>query len=283
MEEKDLLISLSEIEKNLQSLKSAKILVEDTVGAYLDVRSDINLLLGEFTEVTASLKSLIISIVSENNKITEEIHGSIEIANNQLNVLNNTFSSQCNSIVLNFVDSIKDAIGRLKKETQALILDYKANNNDLKSKIEGLSKIQDSLIKAIEHVVSLKTDLADLQKQLHSSQKEQDKTLEKIALDLEKTGKTHAQVLTQIANDLKTSQDAQDEDLAKIKEAISTNASKLNSIISKTETIAVSISEKSSSVESKITDVSSACKTNKILIILNIIIAISALVIVIIK
>ena len=283
MEEKDLLISLSEIEKNLQSLKSAKVLVEDTVGAYRDVKTDINHLLLDFTEVAHSLKSLITSIDSENNKITSEIQSSIDIANNQLNVLNNTFSSQCNSVVLNFVDSIKDVSGKFKKETQSLIEDYRTNNNNLKSRIEGLSKIHDSLISATESVVSLKTDIAELQNRLNDSQKEQDKTLEKIASDLEKTGNAHTQVLTKIANDLKSSQDAQDEDLAKIKEAISTNATKLNIIISKLDTVAALISEKSSSIESKISDVSLACNNNKTLIIVNILIAVAAFVIAIIK
>lgn len=283
MEEKDLLIALAEIEKNLQSLKSAKVMVEDTVGAYRDVKTDINHLLGDFTEVAASLKSLIISIDSENNKISADIQNSIDIANNQLGVLNNTFSSQCNSIVLNFVDSIKETTGEFKKETQSLTEGYKTNNSDFKLRIEGLTKVHDSLIKATESVVSLKSDIAELQKQLNDSQKGQDQTLEKIASDLQHTGHEHAQILSKIADDLKSSQDAQDKDLADIKEGLDTNGAQLEKITSQIGEISNKIDEKTSSIEANIKAVEDASKTNKILIIINVIITIAALIFAILK
>lgn len=279
----EILVSLSQLEQELQSIKSARVLAEETIQAYSDVKKDISTLLSEFGSVTNSLNSLAHSFENENQTLSDEIQNSIKIVKGQLETLNTAFANQCNSVIIKFMESINSTTDSLKNKTESLSTTYESHNNTFKGRIDELTSVHNSLIKATESVVSIKADIAELQKELNESQKGQDKTIEKIALDLEKNGINHTQILTQITNDLKTSQDSQDEDLANIKDAVSSNVSKLDTVISKIDGVANSILGNTSSIETKISKVASLCNTNKILIIVNILIAIATLVIALIK
>ena len=48
MTTQEILASLSQLEQELQSIKSARVLAEETIQAYSDVKKDISTLLSEF-------------------------------------------------------------------------------------------------------------------------------------------------------------------------------------------------------------------------------------------
>lgn len=286
----EILASLSQLEQELQSIKSARALVEDTIGAYAEVKRDIKNLLNEFESVTKSLSSISSALESENETLTTEIQSSINVFKGQLETLNTAFANQCNSVIVRFTESVNKAAGDLATKTEFLSGAYERNNADFKSSIKELASVHSSLIKATESVTSLKVDIATLQGQLNQSQKNQDATLEKIASQLQATGTSHTQILTQIANDLKSSQDAQDADLADIKSAqgeqntkldavsrqVGDIANNLGKILTKISDVSSLIGKRADSIESKIGEVSEAVKSNKTMIIINIVISVIA-------
>lgn len=278
MTTQEILASLSQLEQELQSIKSARILAEDTIHAYTEVKTDISKLLSEFATVSKSLNSLAQSFENENQILSDEIQNSINVVKGQLETLNIVFGNQCNSVILRFIESINSATDGFKIKIESFSSTYEVHNNTLKKRIEELSSVHNSLITATEYVNSLKSDIATLQKQLNDSQKEQDTILAKIASDLQTTSSNHTKILFQIANDLKTSQDAQDIDLDNIKESLASISYKLDSVISKIEKVSSLTIDKFSAIDSKIEGIISYSKINKVLVIVNILITIGVLI-----
>lgn len=283
MTPQEILASLSRLESELNEVASARLLVEQTANSYKEVQKELCSFVGEFQIVINSLNTVAKAFDNENQTLSNDIQNSIRVVKGQLDSLNTAFANQCNSIILKFMESINSSADSFKDKTVSLFNTYESHNNVFKDRIDELTAVHNSLIKATETILSLKSDVANLQQQLIDSQKDQDKTLEKIATDLEKTGTEHAEILSQIASDLKTSQDSQDVDLANLKDAVASNAGKLDKIISEIRVVASAISEKSTSLETSISTLTSMCKTNRTLIVVNILITLVAVAIVLLK
>lgn len=283
MTPQEILASLSRLESELNEVASARLLVEQTANSYKDVQKELSSFVGEFQIVINSLNTVAKAFDNENQTLSNDIQNSIKVVKGQLDSLNTAFANQCNSIILKFMESINSSADSFKDKTESLFNTYESHNNVFKDRIDELTAVHNSLIKATETILSLKSDVANLQQQLIDSQKDQDKTLEKIATDLEKTGTEHAEILSQIASDLKTSQDSQDVDLANLKDAVASNAGKLDKIISEIRVVASAISEKSTSLETSVSTLTSMCKTNRTLIVVNILITLVAVAIVLLK
>lgn len=283
MTPQEILASLSRLESELNEVASARLLVEQTANSYKEVQKELSSFVGEFQIVINSLNTVAKAFDNENQTLSNDIQNSIKVVKGQLDSLNTAFANQCNSIILKFMESINSSADSFKDKTVSLFNTYESHNNVFKDRIDELTAVHNSLIKATETILSLKSDVANLQQQLMDSQKDQDKTLEKIATDLEKTGTEHAEILSQIASDLKTSQDSQDVDLANLKDAVASNAGKLDKIISEIRVVASAISEKSTSLETSISTLTSMCKTNRTLIVVNILITLVAVAIVLLK
>lgn len=283
MTPQEILASLSRLESELNEVASARLLVEQTANSYKEVQKELSSFVGEFQIVINSLNTVAKAFDNENQTLSNDIQNSIKVVKGQLDSLNTAFANQCNSIILKFMESINSSADSFKDKTVSLFNTYESHNNVFKDRIDELTAVHNSLIKATETILSLKSDVANLQQQLMDSQKDQDKTLEKIATDLEKTGTEHAEILSQIASDLKTSQDSQDVDLANLKDAVASNAGKLDKIISEIRVVASAISEKSTSLETSVSTLTSMCKTNRTLIVVNILITLVAVAIVLLK
>ena len=120
MTTQEILASLSQLEQELQSIKSARILAEETIQAYSDVKKDIGTLLSEFASVTNSLNSLAHSFENENQTLSDEIQNSIKVVKGQLETLNTAFANQCNSVIIKFMESINSATDFLKTKNESL-------------------------------------------------------------------------------------------------------------------------------------------------------------------
>lgn len=283
MTPQEILSSLSRLESELNDVASARLLVEQTANSYKEVQNELRSFIDQFQIVINSLNTVVKAFDNENQTLSNDIKNSIIVVKGQLDSLNTEFATQCNSVILKFMESISSSANSFNDKTESLFNTYEYHNNVLKDRIGELKAVHNSLIKATETILSLKSDVVNLKQQLIDSQKDQDKTLEKIASALEKTGSNHAKILSQIAFDLKASQDSQDVELADLKDAVSSNAGKLDKIISGIGVVASSISEKSTSLETNISSLTSICKTNRTLIVVNIVIAIIAVVIALLK
>lgn len=297
MTSQEILASLSRLESELNEVASARLLVERTANSYNEVQKELRSFIGEFQNVTNSLNTVARAFQDGKSSLASEVTHSIEVLKAQLETLNNSFSNQCNSVISRFVDSINNTSAQLKKKTSELTLDYATNNDSFKASIRELAIVHASLLKASESVSSLKSDVSALQSQLQSSQKDQDKTLEKIASDLQASSASHTAILQQISNDLKSSQDAQDVDLASIKQNTSLIANKQSTHENRTEqaiseianvrnsliTLDSTINDKIEAIHSKLDSIGTKVTSVKIFTIVNIVGIIISIILILIK
>lgn len=297
MTHQEILASLSRLESELNEVASARLLVERTANSYNEVQKELRSFIGEFQNVTNSLNTVARAFQDGKATLASEVTHSIEVLKAQLETLNNSLSNQCNSVISRFVDSINNTSEQLKKKTSELTSDYAANNDTFKASIRELAIVHASLLKASESVLSLKSDVSALQSQLQSSQKDQDKTLEKIASDLQASSASHTAILQQISNDLKSSQDAQDVNLASIKQNTSLIANKQAAHETKTEQaisdianvhnsinrLDSTINDKINVIHSKLDNIAATVSSVKLFTIINIVAIIISIILILIK
>ncbi|MGM9794968.1 MAG: hypothetical protein ACI3ZZ_01935 [Candidatus Aphodosoma sp.] len=297
MTPQEILASLSRLESELNEVASARLLVEQTVNSYKEVQKELCSFVGKFKTVTDSLNTVASAFQDGNESLATEVTHLIEILKAQLETINNSFSSQCNSVISRFIDSANKTSNQLKTKTVELTSVYAANNDAFKKSIKELANIHVSLLKASESITALKTDVSTLESQLQSSQNAQDKILEKITKDLQASTASHTTILQQISNDLRTSQHAQDEALATLKQNISAiasnqaeHASKTEQAISDIAKVEIVVSRLDSTfasqvndIQSKLNSLTSAVSSVRTIEIVNIVAIIIAIIVLIVK
>lgn len=257
MTTQEILASLSQLEKELESISSARLLAEKTVIAYKEVQEDIKVFFSEFRQVMTSLNRISNAFESEKSALTSDVKATVDILKGQLDALNKAFANQCNAIVLGFVNSSNEAANGFKNKIETLTLDYELNNETFKTRIAELSIVQSSISKAVESVATIKSDIATLQNQLSDSQKQQDATLASIAKELKSTGNRNGEILSKLSEDLKNSQDAQDEDLNALKQFQKEQSDKIDTVLKEEEKLVSGIELIISTINDKITNVDS--------------------------
>lgn len=218
MTAQEILTSLSQLESELESISSARVLTEQTVNAYKDVQKDIKSFFSEFKHVNNVLNVLAKAFESEKNAFTKEVASSIETLKGQLIEVKNSFDNQCSKIILNFSESIDNSNQNFSNRCDSRISEFKQNNEDLKRQLSDLSSIRGAFREVLTTFGNLRSDLETLQSKLLESQKEQDKVLNDIAADLKSTSKNLVAMLTSLSVKLTDFKDSQDRNLADLKE-----------------------------------------------------------------
>lgn len=263
MTTQEILASLSQLEKELESISSARLLAEKTVTAYKEVQGDIKVFFSEFQQVMDSLNRISNAFESEKSALTSDVKATVDILKGQLDTLNKAFANQCNAIVLGFVNSSNEAADGFKNKIDSLTSDYELNNDTFKTRIAELSTVQGAISKAVESVATIKSDIVTLQNQLTDSQKHQDGTLTSIASELKSTGARNGEILSKLSEDLKNSQDAQDEDLNALKQFQKAQSDKIDTVLKEEEKLVSGIDLIISTINDKIANVDSLLNTVK--------------------
>ena len=263
MTTQEILASLSQLEKELESISSARLLAEKTVTAYKEVQGDIKVFFSEFQQVMDSLNRISNAFESEKSALTSDVKATVDILKGQLDTLNKAFANQCNAIVLGFVNSSNEAADGFKNKIDSLTSDYELNNDTFKTRIAELSTVQGTISKAVESVATIKADIATLQNQLTDSQKHQDATLTSIASELKSTGSRNGEILSKLSDELKKSQDAQDEDLDSLKKNQEAQSDKIDEVLKGEEKLMSGIDLVISTLNEKIAKVDVVLNTVK--------------------
>lgn len=278
MTPQEILTSLSRLEAELQDIASARMLVEQTAQSYKDVQQEIRNYVAEFQKVVNSLTSIANSLKDKKESLSNEANQSITILKAQLSNINDSLIAQCNNVVTQFAEGVGETISKFASKTERLSSSYAKNNYNFESSIKDLAKVNVSIIKASESVLSLKEDIATLQIQLNNSQSNQDAILERIASDIQSTGARQTEILSKVSGDLKLLQDAQDEGFANIRQALALvcdnqQQQKLveDQVMTAIQSLRVSIESQIASLDSKTENVSKNVKIAGIIGIVNII------------
>ena len=263
MTTQEILASLSQLEKELESIASARLLAEKTVNAYKEVQGDIKVFFSEFQKVMESLNKISNAFDSEKSAITSDVKTTVNVLKRQLDTLNKAFADQCNAIVLGFVNSSNEAANGFKTKIDSVTSSFELNNETLKTRITELTSLQGTISKAVESVGSIKSDIATLQGQLADSQKQQDATLESIASELKSTGARNGEILSKLSDELKNSQDAQDKDLDNLKKTQEAQSDKSDDVLKGEEKLLSGIDLVISTLNEKIAKVDAVLNTVK--------------------
>ena len=276
MTTQEILVSLSQLEKELESIASARLLAENTITAYKEVQSDIKIFFSEFKKVMVCLNRISKAFEAEKSTLTSDVKSTVDILKGQMNTLNKTFAEQCNTIVLSFVNSSNEVSEEFKNKTNTLIADYELNNDTFKARITELSVVQRKISKVVESVAIIKSDIDTLQAQLVNSQKQQEATLRSIVAELELKVDGLLNTLKQnvdgVSNKLNMIQ-ARQETLASDVEYIKTGISGLGSLID----------DKSKETKGSFKEILNVNKSANTMIIVNIIFSIIILLMVLFK
>jgi DNA repair exonuclease SbcCD ATPase subunit len=290
MTTQEILASLSSLEQELQSIKSARVLAEDTIQSYKDVQGEIRIFFTKFQEVTASLNAVASAFSNEETSLTSEAEKTIEVLNSQLKALNDLFLNRCNEVILSFSDSVNNSAKDLKLMTSNLTEDYANNNKLFKENLNGLEELRTALIKASASIEALKGNVSTLQTDLKNSQDSQDKTLERIAANLKNANESQIQIINKLSEDLTSSQDTQDTSLQEINSKVTGIKGSLPNLDAKADTAISNISSAKSalearitSVESQVADVAKTVTNLKTLAIINIVAVIIAIILMFVK
>ena len=263
MTTQEILASLSQLEKELESIASARLLTEKTVTAYKEVQGDIKVFFKEFQHVMGSLDKISKAFEAEKTALTADVKTTIDVLKGQLEALNKAFANQCNAIVLGFVNSSNEAADGFKTKVDSIASGFELNNETLKTRITELSSVQGTISKAVESVATIKSDIATLQVQLSDSQKQQDATLESIVSELKSTMARNGEILSKLSDELKKSQDAQDEDLDNLKKTQKAQSDKIDEVLNGEEKIMSGIDLVISTLNEKIAKVDAVLNTVK--------------------
>lgn len=263
MTTQEILASLSQLEKELESIASARLLAEKTVTAYKEVQGDIKMFFKEFQRVMGSLDTISKAFDAEKTALTTDVKTTVDVLKGQMDALNKAFTNQCNSIILGFVKSSNEATEGFKTKIDSVTSSFELNNETLKTRITDLSSVQGTISKAVETVATIKSDIATLQGQLADSQKQQDATLESIASELKSTGARNGEILSKLSDELKKSQDAQDEDLDNLKKTQKAQSDKIDEVIKGEEKLMTGIDLVISTLNEKIAKVDAVLNTVK--------------------
>ncbi|MDE5774654.1 MAG: hypothetical protein K2H86_09415, partial [Muribaculaceae bacterium] len=142
MTTQEILASLSQLEKELESIASARLLAEKTVSAYKEVQGDIKIFFSEFQKVMESLNKISKAFDSEKSALTTDVKTTVNILKGQLDTINKAFANQCNAIVLGFVNSSNEAADGFKTKIDSVTSSFELNNEMLKTRITELSSVQ---------------------------------------------------------------------------------------------------------------------------------------------
>lgn len=263
MTTQEILASLSLLENELESIASARLLAEKTVTAYKEVQGDIKVFFSEFQKVMDSLNNISKAFESEKSALTSDVKATVDVLKGQLDTLNKAFANQCNAIVLGFVNSSNEAADGFKTKVDSIASSFELNNETLKTRITELYSVQNTISKAVESVATIKSDITTLQVQLSDSQKQQDATLDSIASELKSTGARNGEILSKLSDELKKSQDAQDEDLDSLKKTQEAQSDKIDEVLKDEEKLMSGIDLVISTLNEKIAKVDAVLSTVK--------------------
>lgn len=263
MTTQEILASLSQLEKELESIASARLLAEKTVTAYKEVQGEIKVFFSEFRKVVKSLNRITNAFEIEKSALTSDVKTTVDMLKGQLDTLNKAFANQCDAIVLGFVNSSKDAVDGFKTKINTLTADYEINNDTFKTRITELSIVQGTISKAIESVVTIKTDVTKLQSQLTDYQKQRDTALGTIADELKSVGLRNGEILSKLSIELNKSQEDHNKGFESLKQVQKNNSEKMDSILKEEEKLVSGIDRIISTLDDKIVKVDTLLNTVK--------------------
>lgn len=196
--------ALTKLQENLTDINSAKEQVQQTIEAYKGIYPHIDNYVGELAKVSEKILMIIGEIKANINHFDEDSKQVVSSLTQSCQNISSNFNSSCNTNIKNineiadeFRNSANDVVGKLVVELNGFIINFQERLNEL-------DKLRSDVTESSKLTSGLKGDIEELSKDLRDSQSEQGKQLAKLILDIT------------------TTQKEQDNELAEIKQILST-------------------------------------------------------------
>ena len=161
--------ALMQLEKDLQSINSAREQVESTVKASTELQK----VVGEYV---TSVKKLCIGLKAWEDDLSSRgaaLSGEFERAVSQIN-------TSCTTVITTFNSSVEKSTNEFKSKSENTIEKFTSQNAILTERVQELNKLRDEIKTATAEIQSIKESLTQISKDLKESQDGQDAVLNDI-------------------------------------------------------------------------------------------------------
>lgn len=147
MDAQDILQSLSNLEQSLKNIDSARQQVINTVNAYENARTQLNLLTTEFTSISSNLKGIVKTINENQDTLSTTLSQKVEDVfssfnskvkdlEESTNKIHSSFESSCQLSSKTFNDSVSGSITKIEDQVNSAISNF---NQKATIEIEGIA------------------------------------------------------------------------------------------------------------------------------------------------
>lgn len=174
----EILNNLASLEKELQNIKSARILAESTISCYQDTQKKIARLLDGLGRINTSMVAIVEGFKSQDKTLSDRLKKTIGKIEADLTAVSNSFQSECDKSNSSFNKEIANAINDLQQKMAEISGEFSANNDSFKQHIDKLWELAKSIAKANANVGEIKEKTVEFQERLEGYYKKLDEAIE---------------------------------------------------------------------------------------------------------
>ena len=202
MTTQEILTSLANLEKELQNIKSARILTEETITSYRDVQKEVKSLLDGLKHADDSILAVMEWVKSQNVSLSEIFKQKIGAVDVQLSGISKTFKESCDKSNADFTECISDAINDLRQKTIDLVAEYTSNNVSLKQAIGELAALHTSMaeMNTYTKINSINNKVTDFYAKFEEYRVKQSAAIEEIGQQIIINKEMQEKILSQLCN-----------------------------------------------------------------------------------
>ena len=301
MTPQELLASLSQLEKELKDVSSARKQVEENNKGVQLIHSDILKSIGNIQDLISRIQGVITHVSESDVTFRTDLNKILDGLSHRLEGIYDLYSRQSQDLIQKLNGNLQEIAKNFSNHSANIATELKDNNEVFSNNLVSLNTILTDLKKSIEIVSSLKNKIDEIKTRLEETHKVQEDKLHNIGEQLNSSAQKNVDILSRLSKDLKESQDNQDVDLAQIKNGQNAYTQKIDSLLAKSKQRDNDISnnqkeilkefernkEASKSIVDKISSfeeiIENKVRVNTWLIIVNLLVTIAALVIALVK
>ena len=301
MTPQELLASLSQLEKELKDVSSARKQVEENNKGVQLIHSDILKSIGNIQDLISRIQGVITHVSESDVTFRTDLNKILDGLSHRLEGIYDLYSRQSQDLIQKLNGNLQEIAKNFSNHSDNITTELKDNNEVFSNNLVALNTVLTDLKKSIEIVSSLKNKIDEIKTRLEETHKVQEDKLHNIGEQLNSSAQKNVDILSQLSKDLKESQDNQDVDLAQIKNGQNAYTQKIDSLLAKSKQRDNDISnnqkeilkefernkEASKSIVDKISSfeeiIENKVRVNTWLIIVNLLVTIAALVIALVK
>lgn len=191
METNEVLIALAKLEATLQDIETAKNQVKQTVKAYSELKDQFSEYAQPLESISGSIHGLISEIQNKNktlvfesgtilasyetkvnevlSRLSDALATNLETTKNELNAIDNSFSTDCNNTASAF-----------KENTNAVLRELNESIHSLKICVESLDGLHNDIKDNLTQLATIRQEIGVIKQSLTESQEAQDVVLNDI-------------------------------------------------------------------------------------------------------